>query len=158
MGTSTLLIPKKFNLQLYQNIENMKKAVLMILYLLLSMTFIGCSKEEPQIDPSKCTTVTIYCCEYHPYNGKYTSMSDIKFQSILISDANGRIVGSGEYAGDYLVPYNGEITLIHYLNFNKQTVDSYRVGMSAHMYIMVYYDPEEGLKTRSEVTSGKKCD
>ena len=166
MVESILLILKQFNLQLYKTNKSMKRTILMTISLIaLISTFIGCSKEEPQtqLDPSKCTTVTIYCRAYNRYTGKSSDATDnIMFNWIHIYDASDNLVGSGTYAGDYLVPYNGKIKLSHY---NKReyssspetTIDTYNVGMSMHMYIEVYYtfgrDYKPG-KSYSEVTSG----
>lgn len=136
----------------------MKRTILMTISLVaLISTFIGCSKEEPQtqIDPSKCTTVTIYCTK--------ADLGNLVLNWIHIYDAGGNLVGNGTNFGDYLVPYNGTIKISHYNKSQypgpyETTIDTYSVGTSARMYIKVAYgiSSSDGSRSKSysEATSG----
>lgn len=117
------------------------KKVIMLLMSAMLITFNSCQTNEPStpadkdvteqdadIDPDQATTVTV------------TGKSHIAIDNINIYNSKDKLVGSGAYKGDYLVPYNGSIEISYYYIYDTSVrkTDRYKVGTAKTLKIGLY--------------------
>lgn len=115
----------------------MKRAVLLVMSAIL-IAFTSCNQNEPTLDSEQSTTVVLY------YNN-----SDAKLDFVQIYNAKENLVSEGQYVGQYLVPYNGSISLTYHYTGDKQYSSSYNVGTMKRMYISVGWGITSGIISNS---------
>lgn len=133
----------------------------------MMIAFTGCNQNEPKpntdqgssnvdnkIDPDQSTTVTIY------ESGSGDSCV-VAIDSICIYNDKRIRVGTGNYTGDYLVPYNGTIKIAYHGLYNDffegyPYWKTFEVGTLQQMYIRLSANWKgDYLVTTAEVTNGK---
>lgn len=118
----------------------MKRAVLLVMSAIL-IAFTSCNQNEPTLDSEQSTTVVLY---YQTYLG---GSADLDF--VRIYNAKEKLVSEGQYVGQYLVPYNGSISLTYHRDNDKQYSSSYNVGTMKRMYICVGWGISSGIVSTS---------
>lgn len=98
----------------------MKKTLTALMLCLVSICFVGCQDQNAPTAPSQVATNSDLSTQKNNclvYIGTDNSAaSSLRLASLIIKDKDGKQVGSGNFWGNYYVPYDGKLILTWEIN------------------------------------------